>query len=142
MKKIRLDEIDKKIPFQVPEGYFDKLTVDIQARVSDQSKSRWVMKPELKWAMRGAFVVLLVLTTIFFPKTEIQTTEQLLAQVDDQELISYLESMELSDEQLALTLDETNLDELLDDSFDDLELNEEDLDDLLIDYEYELDNLL
>ncbi len=142
MKKIRLDDIEKKTPFEVPEGYFDNLTVDIQARISEQATSKWVMKPELKWALRGAFVILLVLTTVFFPKSEIQSTEQLLAQVDDQELINYLESMELSDEQLALTLDESNLDELLDESYDDLELSEEDLDDLLIDYEYELDNLL
>ncbi len=142
MKKIRLEDIEKKTPFEVPEGYFDKLTVDIQARVSEQSESRWILKPELKWALRGAFVVLLVLTTVFFPRTESQSAEQLLAQVDDQALINYLENIEISDEELMLTLDETDLDNLIDESYDDLELSEDDLDNLLIDYEYELDNLL
>lgn len=142
MKKLRLDEIDKKTPFEVPEDYFQKLTADIQSRVAEKPRRRWITTPQLQWAVSGALVILVTLTIVFFPKEETLTAEQLLAQVDDQELINYLETIELTDADLATTLDDENLDGLLFDSFEEIELGGEDLDELLIDYEYELDNLL
>lgn len=142
MKKIKLDDISKKTPFEVPEGYFDQLMVDIQDKVTQQEKRRWVSLPQVRLALAGSFVAILVLVMVFFPQNSTApSAEQLLAEVSDEELMEYLDLNDISEYDLVDGIDADEIDALWEsDGLENLELDETDLDDLLIDYE--IDNLL
>ena len=64
MKSIE-EKFNKKLPFKVPEGYFDNLPLRVQERIAatetqHEPKSRWVtLKSQLAFAAGFAFMALL-----------------------------------------------------------------------------------
>lgn len=105
MKK--LDEIPKKHPFEVPEGYFDKLPGIIQARVAGTSELKEA-KPYFRYALQYAVpvIVLAIVALIYFiPKND--DVDAMLATVSTEELVAYLENSEITTEELLeeMTLD-------------------------------------
>jgi hypothetical protein len=132
MKK--LEDIPKKHPFEVPEGYFDRLPGIIQARVAEKSEVKEA-KPYFRYAFQYALpvIVLAIVALIYFvPKND--DAETILASVSTEELVAYLENSEITTEELLeeMTLDNEsveaiesevyfNFDEL--ENFDELDLD-------------------
>ena len=136
MKRIKLDEIDKKVPFEVPEGYFSTLTSQIQDRIQEKPKKQWIPAGQLKWALSGAFSLAIILTVIFYPSTEKLNAEQMLAEVSDEALIEYLDFAEFTTNDIIDGLGEDELNSLWEDSsLESLDLEDLNYEDIFIDYD-------
>ncbi|NDV46177.1 hypothetical protein D0T49_03860 [Paludibacter sp. 221] len=94
-KKISLSEINKELPFEVPQGYFDDFASRMIAQTSEQHVPvRRMLKPWLY--MAGMFVGILLLGNVVYNayqnynslKTE-NYERYLLSQVDDVSLIDF-----------------------------------------------------
>lgn len=112
----RLDEIPKTNIFEVPEGYFDRLALEIQAKTETISPS--TTQAGWNWALRLRYalpVVLLVIGSIIIlrPKA-VQDTEQLLASIPTEHLIAYLHESEIAEAELleAINFDDKDVDSL------------------------------
>ena len=90
MKKIKLEDIEKKVPFDVPDGYFEMLTKDIQDKVASP-KRNWAQIPQVRWAMAGSLSLVLALLIIFYPTTSSPTVDDLLSDISEQDLVAYLD---------------------------------------------------
>lgn len=97
-----LENIPKKNIFEVPDGYFDKLPSSIQARLESDSPKR-EPKPYFRYALQYALpVVLVVVAAIFIFKPKSASVEDLLATVSTEQLIAYLDEIDVN----TLTTDE------------------------------------
>lgn len=94
--KYKIDNSDKKTPFKVPDGYFENLPLNIQTRISQDSRSRlaWSIP---KWGIAIASSIVLVITFMLIVPDSSNDTDQLLAEFSQDELIAYLETMELDE---------------------------------------------
>jgi len=140
MKRIKLDDLSKKAPFQVPEGYFDQLTVDIQSKIKEKSQRQWSPSPRLRWALVSVAMIVLVATLwIFNQQEQPATATDLLAEVNEQALLDYLEVTDLTAAELLDGLSEDDLEQLWADenALEELELETEALDELIEVYETE-----
>ena len=133
MKRMKLEDLNKKVPFQVPDGYFDQLTVDIQSKIKEKPLRQWSPSPRLRWAAVAAAMVVLIGTIwIFNQPAQPVTAADLLADVNEQALLDYLDVTDLSDAELLEGLSEDDLQELwTDDALDQLNLESEALDELI-----------
>ena len=98
---MRLDQIDKKNIFEVPEGYFDKLPMAIQERVAQQQKV--VVFPAFAISLKFAFPVLFVtIATVFVYQNLSRTTspEQSLKDVNTETLVAYLNESEITEDEI------------------------------------------
>ena len=114
MKK--LEEIPKKDVFKVPEGYFENLPTIIQSRVAAQNKEK-AFFPGFSMALRYALpVVVLVVIGYFWlgPKAEQKSAESILATIETDDLVAYLNETDLTTEELleSVQLDANDVDEL------------------------------
>lgn len=97
-----LENIQKKNIFEVPDGYFDKLPSSIQARLESDSPKR-EPKPYFRYALQYALpVVLVAVAAIFIFKPKSASVEDLLATVSTEQLIAYLDEIDVN----TLTTDE------------------------------------
>ena len=112
MKK--LDDIPKKNIYEVPDGYFDQLALNIQARTElispVKSVSGWSLA--LRYAL-PVVIVVVALVFIFRPKS-IQDTEQLLASIPTEHLVIYLDESDISEQDLLeiIKFDDSDADSL------------------------------
>jgi len=144
MKRMKPDDLNKKVPFRVPEGYFDQLTVSIQSKIKEEPKHAWLPSPRIQWALASSAVLLIVAFIWLFNSPNNSTSpEQMLADVNEQALIEYLDFADLSEDDLFEGLSDENLEQLWgdDDTLNELELESGDLDEILTEYENET-NLL
>jgi|SRR5690349_2777630 hypothetical protein len=118
MKK--LDDIPKKEIFSVPEGYFDELPGIIQARVAKrQASPRFSMaRFSLRYALPGVVVVAAALFW-YLRVTPAIDPENVLAGVDTEQLIAYIEETDLSTEELMeqVELDQTDIESIVDEVY-------------------------
>ncbi len=129
----RLEDIPKKTLFEVPEGYFDRLPGVIQARVAAE-------RPESAWsgygrvALRFALpVVVLAAAAVFFLTNRASvSTEDLLASIESEQLVAYLEETEVNTDDLLefVPLDAEEVQALEEDAFGDYVIEEIDLQEL------------
>ncbi len=138
MSKIRLDDIDKNLPFQAPEGYFEKLSTDILERKSELSEKRSLVgSRKVRLALVTSFVVVLAsFLTLRFLSNEGDVYDQYLSDVSNEDIVAYLASTELSELEL---LEMMNDDVFIDfgtesDALEDIELDDESIDDLYLEY--------
>jgi len=111
MKK--LDDIPKKNIFEVPEGYFDRLPMKIQAQLDERRVTRAV--PTWNLAVRYALPLVIVgFTLVYFLRPKVHQTEELLASVSNENLIAYLADTEISSNDLLeiANFNETEVDSL------------------------------
>ncbi|HEU5291512.1 MAG TPA: hypothetical protein VFU05_12770 [Cyclobacteriaceae bacterium] len=135
MKK--LEDIPKKHPFKVPEGYFDKLPGIIQARIVDKSEVQEA-KSYFRHALQYALpvIALAIVVVIYFIPKNTQDVDTILASVSTEELVAYLENSEITTEELLeeMTLDTESVEAIESEvyfNFNELEnLDELDLDNL------------
>ncbi|GAB3171412.1 hypothetical protein [Telluribacter humicola] len=97
--RIRLEDVERKVPFEVPEGYFDRLPSEIQARIPVHQEHA---KPLISWSwqrsvgLAAALSLLLVLVWVTYPETQGPLGQEPLSQVSDEAIIQYLEEQNIS----------------------------------------------
>jgi len=114
MKK--LEDIPKKDVFKVPEGYFENLPTIIQSRVAGRNKEK-VFFPAFSLALRYALPVVVLGVIGYFwlgPKAEQKSAESILATIETEDLVAYLNETDLTTEELleSVQLDASDVDEL------------------------------
>lgn len=96
--RIRLDDLKRQVPFEVPEGYFDKLPSIIQARIPATPERR----PLVSWswersvALAGAFSLILALVWFTYPQQQGPLGSERLSQVSDEAILEYLADENIS----------------------------------------------
>ena len=139
MKKLKLDDIPNKTPFVVPDEYFDKLTANIQQEVAEPETINWSLYWKLGLSTVAAACIVMV-SFVYFRPIESVSVEQLLAEVSTEDLVNYVAMMDISEELILETLDDTEIDLIFEESMETLDFESTDLDDLLL--EFELNNQL
>jgi len=93
MKK--LDDIPKKNIFEVPDGYFDRLPMKIQARAEITKETHSI--PVWNLAVRYALPIVIVgFALVYFFKPRAHQTEELLAEVSNEHLVAYLSETDIN----------------------------------------------
>jgi hypothetical protein len=100
---MKLEDLPKKEIFDVPEGYFEKLPGVIQARIAD-SKQQTTSRPVLRYAFQYALPLVMIITIglIWFEKSspDQSATESLLAEIQTEDLITYLDNTDMTTDEL------------------------------------------
>lgn len=140
--KYRLDDIDKKNKFEVPEGYFEDLPMKIQQRIEQEKKSPQTIQLPV-WSMALAASILLILSFVFIFNENEQSAEELLAEISQEELIAYVDYFDLDVYDIASAFPEDA--ELIEfeemEMLDGLDMEDSSLDEILNEYNLE-DELL
>ncbi|MFY0599016.1 MAG: hypothetical protein JXR03_05055 [Cyclobacteriaceae bacterium] len=130
--KIKLDDIENKNPYQVPEGYFESLTADIQGKIAVEKRPAFFKTFKLALIPSFAAILAIAFWFIQLDKTDTMSAETLLAQVSQDEILNYLDESELSiTELVSLTSDPDQLLEEDPNYLNGLDLDEENIDDLI-----------
>lgn len=114
MKKFRIEDIDKRRVFtEPPEGYFDKLPGIIQSKTAHKersSKSRVFFIRALKMVPVAALLILIALYSgVISLKEDNPGFEELLSEVSSDDIIQYLEEIDISNEEILEEVDLTAL---------------------------------
>ncbi|WP_370090544.1 hypothetical protein [Ekhidna sp.] len=135
--KYKLDDIDKRKAFKVPEGYFEDLPMKIQQRISENPQKQPSGAPA--WALAMAASVALVIAFIFLFQSDQSSTEKLLADIPQEELIAYLDLLEIDEYDLAHVMGDDADELLLEDTnvLDGIDLGEDAIEDMLLEYDLE-----
>jgi hypothetical protein len=133
----KLEDIPKRTPFKVPEGYFDKLPTVIQARMGESRRTRMtsVVSFSLKFALP---VVALIVAGIFWLRPDRSAMDQL-EDIDTQQIALYLantDRVDLEDVHEAMDWTTKELDVLQDSVYSNMEYKEN-IDDILEDLDLE-----
>lgn len=139
MKK--LDQIEKKQIFTVPDGYFDQLPLAIQERVSQKRSISWFGVPMLRLAL--PVVALLVVGIVWFkPFSSSLSIEEELSMLNESDLIAYLNESDLTSDELINTfnLSSEEVNNLEQEVFQSLQSSEGILESLIDEYTIETEN--
>jgi len=142
MKPIKLDDIEKNSqPYAVPEGYFEDLPMKIHGRISRQKKVSWIKMPAMRLAFAAAAVLAIVMSIVFVNQSV--TPEDLLADIPEEELLAYIDMLQIEEGDILAAFEGSveSIDFFDAEEFDDLELEDESLNDLLIEYDLSDDYL-
>jgi len=138
----KLDDIEKKLNMKVPEGYFEELPMKIQKRIEmEQSSSNSFKIPAWSLAMAASIVV--IVGFIFFWGGKNTSVEELLAEIPEEELMAYVEELNLDAYDLATAFPETTEELEFEDieMMDELEVDDLSIDDILLEYNIEEEKL-
>ena len=93
----KLSDIDNREYYRVPEGYFDKLPMQVRSRLDREgNRVRWYQLPPVRVAV-PLVAAALVLAVLFFPVPTAETSaEKYLSDLSDEEMIEYLIESDLS----------------------------------------------
>lgn len=117
----RLDDIPKKEFFTTPPGYFEKLPAAIQSRTQRAPERRSF--PVVKYSLQYALPLILILAALFFYRRTATDAETILASVDTEALIAYLQDTGLTTDDVLESFEfstediQAIEDEIYDDSF-------------------------
>ncbi len=141
MKNVDLEK-DKPVkhPFVVPEGYFEELNDAIlnSTATPERSSSRsWLEVYLLRWPAAVALASLVLVAGFFIFETGNGQQEDWLAGISDDEIISYLATYELTEQELISVLEASDIDQLWleEEALEDLEIPEDDIEDLYLQYQ-------
>ena len=130
MKK--LEKIPKNNIFEVPDGYFNKLPLKIQARIEAKNPMP-EQQPWLRYSLRYALpMFVFALTLIFIFKPKVDATEKILASVSTEELVAYLEVDSFSTDELLAqyAFDEASADAIEQEVYFSFDFTIDDIDEL------------
>lgn len=100
----------KKSPFTTPDGYFDELSRAIESKLEVEHKEvKFYQRPTSRWLAVAASLVLLMV--VYFNQSN-KTSSELLTNVSDETIISFLESENALNEELLVNVEE--IDSVLD----------------------------
>jgi hypothetical protein len=141
-KMKKLEDIPKKSIFEVPEGYFDRLPGIIQSRIAEK---RPVRDPQSYWVLSLRYAlpaIVLIAASIFvyqnYYGNQAIDAESILASIDSQELVNYLDDDNVSMEEI---LDDVDVNEINPDELNTMELDISETDLLNLSEEFENDQL-
>jgi hypothetical protein len=108
MKK--LEDIPKKKIFNVPDGYFDRLPTQIQSRIASKQQHGFTFISGLKYAL--TLVVIIIMAAVWFYQSpnDIQNTESMLAAINTEDLVTYLDESDLSTDEVLESVQFNNND--------------------------------
>lgn len=95
-KDFKLSDIPKRNPYQVPEGYFDRLPMRVMERTAarEQEQASWLpnLWQPLRLAVAPLLLLLLVFVGVYFYSMPEEPEQQIvnLATVSDSEIVDYL----------------------------------------------------
>ncbi|SFG30500.1 hypothetical protein [Pontibacter chinhatensis] len=93
-KDFKLSDIPKRNPYQVPEGYFDRLPMQVMERTSAREQAGWLpnLWQPLRLAMAPLLLLLLVFVGVYYYSAFTEQDKVLvnLAAVPDTEIMNYL----------------------------------------------------
>lgn len=110
---MKLEDIKKKNIYSVPDRYFDQLPTRVQSRVNEKKP---VLGLSLNWnlTLRVAGPILAVVLIVFYfginNNYTGQSTDDLLAQVTTEDLIAYLETTDITTDDIIEGLDFSTVD--------------------------------
>ncbi|MBS1682961.1 MAG: hypothetical protein JST48_14710 [Bacteroidetes bacterium] len=137
----RLDDISKKNIFEVPDGYFDKLALQIQSKTEKTNyvSKQWITRSFSLKYVAPAFIIVFALI-YFFKAEEVQSPEEILASVPTEHLAAYLSDSDLNMYDLlsVIKFDEADADSLSKRVHSKFDLNESDINEYKRILEYEL----
>ena len=131
---MKLEDIKKKNIYTVPDKYFDQLPTRIQARVNEKKpvfKLSFNWNITLKVAVPAFAVVLLLFYFGINENYNNQSASEILAQVSTEDLVAYLETTDITTDEIIEEIDFSNIDiDFYDDQIliRDLEMDEESID--------------
>ena len=138
MRAFKLDDIDKKKhPYKVEPGYFAELNNDVMNRVSESSsKASFGFSPKLAWAIASMGVVLFI-GLFWFSNVSQPEQVDYLADITDEEILTYLGTYELTDDDLLSVVEESDINDPLNEEIlsEDTEIDEGALEDLYLEYQ-------
>ncbi len=106
MNKIKLDDLKAKTPFEVPEGYFDDLSLRIQSQI-DENQDKPVFTVSWSWKRTlittAAASVVGVLVWLTYPEQQHSLGKDTLAEVKTEDIIKYMQANEIKPNELVLT---------------------------------------
>ena len=141
MKRIELDDIkDKRHPFKVPDGYFDELEQSIlnaTVDAEDGTRASAVFRLSQPWVWAAAASVVLVIAVALILGRSGEGSDDLLAGITDDEIMVYLATYDLSEYEIVGDLSSDQFESLFSEEtiLEGLEVDEDDLDDLMLEYE-------
>lgn len=109
---MKLEEIEKKNIFEVPEGYFDALPMAIQKRIESKEKKTFSL-PSFSFSLKNAFPLLFVtIATVFIYKSYYNSTstKNLLEGVNTETLVAYLSESEITEEEIIKSVNHAQFD--------------------------------
>jgi hypothetical protein len=119
MKKFRLEDIDKRQVFnKPPDDYFEKLPGIIQAKTANKSKSnpRTYLLMALKLApVAGLLVFLALYSGVFSSQESGSGFDDMLSEVSNEDIIWYLEELDLTSDEIFEEVDLKALSHEIDD---------------------------
>ena len=133
--KYKLDDIDKKETLKVPEGYFEDLPMKIQQRISQEEKPQGFSVPS--WSLALAASLLLIVTFVFILPEAEPSAEELLAEISQEEIVEYLDLLELDEYDIASAIGEDEEAFEFEDTnvLDGIDLEDQSIDDVLLEYD-------
>lgn len=142
---MNLEDIKKKNIYSVPDKYFDQLPMRIQSRVNEKKP---VLGLSLKWSLVYKVAALALIIIFFYfdinNNYKKQSTDDLLAQVSTSDLIAYLETTDITTDEIIEGLDLSTIDLDFyeeDPIMQDMELNDKEIDVLIDEYGIDSDLL-
>lgn len=132
---MNLEEIKKKNIYTVPDNYFDQLPTRIQSRVNEKKPTFGF---SLNWnlAFKIAFPTIVVVLVVFYfginSNNATLSADEILAQVSTEDLIAYIETTDITTDEIIEEIDFTGID---------LEFYEIDQDPLIHDIELNQGNI-
>ena len=133
---MKLGEIKKDNFFKVPEGYFDSLPARIQSQIQPETNTsiQWFSVKRRVYAGVAAVLLVLVATVVVLRNRQ-PSPEKLLSEVPTESLVSYLETSDITEEDLLADLKLPGISgDILDGSnleLNQLELNTDDINTIL-----------
>ena len=125
----KLEDIPKKTPFKVPDGYFDQLPTRIQARMTKDAEhvpTSRIVSFSLKFALP---VVVLLVAGILWLRPQPSLDNQL-EDIDTEQIALYLnnvEHLDLDETSEATGLTKQELDQLEDTIYSNMDYSNEDI---------------
>lgn len=146
---IKLESIEKGNIHQVPDQYFSKLNADIRNRIENEKTAvKKKETPVFKLAMPVAIAAILALAYfLFWTPSAVDSgynTDHALAEVSVDDILDYLEDIELSEDEILASIDvEVLANEVIgeEDFLDQLDVQDMDIIDAMEDFDLEDYNL-
>ncbi len=106
MKRIKLEDLETKLPYREPEGYFERFPSMVQTRIYEKTAEKensftvsWSWK---RTALLGAAAsVVGILLWVTYPQKQLSLGEETLSQVTDDEIITYLKDNHITQQEMV-----------------------------------------
>jgi len=101
MKRIKLDDLARDVPYQVPEGYFEKLPSAVQTKIQELISEKETLFP-IRWGWQRSAVVgvaasiIGALIWVTYPQQQGTLAETSLSQVSNTEIVNYLKDNQVT----------------------------------------------